>query len=273
MTVLSDRLCQTWRYSGGEIGVRAKRGCPGELLARVQSSDDLLKLVMYLGSLEPNGLEDPELVFLPYMPYARQDRIATYGDPNALGIFAALLEAAGVSTVHTLDAHSDATKVAFNAANVRLVNRSPLPYLREYLEKLKLDKQIWLVAPDAGAADKVYSYGKTLDLPVFHCTKKRDPNTGALSHFEIPTLDHGVSKTDAMIVVDDICDGGRTFAGVKAAVSICYGWHFETHLFTTHGIYSNGLDALLRDFETIGSTNSFLHGLTNDRLITIDIEG
>jgi len=59
------------------------------------------------------------------------------------------------------------------------------------------------------------------------------------------------------IVVDDICDGGRTFnsLGLRLQQSGCR----EAYLFVSHGIFSQGTTKLLEYYKTIGTTNSFNH--------------
>jgi ribose-phosphate pyrophosphokinase len=73
-----------------------------------------------------------------------------------------------------------------------------------------------------------------------------------------------------VVVVDDICDGGGTFLGVAAAMRARYGGALQLHLFTSHGIYSKGAHVLLESaYQTIGSTDSFSHGIAHSRLYTI----
>lgn len=268
---LDEKICQSWVYPGGEVGVRAVGEAPQSILARVQSSDDLLRLVMYL-----NAVPVQQRVLIPYLPYARQDRVATIGDPNAIAAFAGLLGTTGAFEFETIDVHSVASVEVFGRLNLRLHSQNPLPYIKQYLGRLGIDRSrpVWFVSPDKGASEKVGGYARECLRGVIRCSKVRDPETGKLSGFRVedgsgPKPDDG----SVLVLVDDICDGGRTFLGVAAAVASHFNYHFERHLFTTHGIYSQGLQPLLSEFRTIGSTNSFLHGLQDERLITIPIEG
>jgi ribose-phosphate pyrophosphokinase len=56
------------------------------------------------------------------------------------------------------------------------------------------------------------------------------------------------------VIVDDICDGGGTFVGLAETIGRPAS---SMRLWTTHGIYSRGLGALLDAFGMVGSTNSF----------------
>ena len=57
------------------------------------------------------------------------------------------------------------------------------------------------------------------------------------------------------IIVDDICDGGRTFIELAKAI---HGSRptAEVYLVVTHGIFSNGLYELSKEITKIYSTNS-----------------
>lgn len=265
MTSDLSEFCKVWKYPGGEVGLRAT-GSAREMISRVQSSDDLLRLCMYLTAVR--GQVDR--VFLPYLPYARQDRIAAPGDPNALAFLAQMLDLTGVRYWITLDAHSDRAVMAFRDAGSALVSRSPVPYLIHYLRQIvHPERPLVLIAPDAGAAEKVRGYAACIPAvrDVICCRKKRDPDTGALSGFEVVG---GPEKlTEFAVVVDDICDGGGTFLGVAAALRERYGAALQLHLFTSHGIYSKGLEVLLEQYQTVGSTDSFIHNQTHPRLRTI----
>lgn len=277
MRKLLTDVSESWRYPGGEIGVRAKGDCAGELLARIQSSDDLMRLLMYLDALDQAGGDRPDSVFIPYLPYARQDRVATDGDPFAIGALASILATAEISEVSSLDVHSDVASEAFLAHGIKLESISPVRYLAQFLLAIGVRAhQAYFVAPDAGAAEKVALYAEDLlvQSPVIQCEKLRDPTSGKLSGFRV---DNGPSKLpegSSLIVVDDICDGGGTFVGVASALAAHFNWHHPLYLFTTHGIYSHpeGLFPLTyAGYRTIGSTDSFLHGKTDPNLITISI--
>jgi ribose-phosphate pyrophosphokinase len=272
--ILDEKLCNSWVYPGGEVGVRALARAP-QLLARIQSSEDLMRLVMWLGATQDAaGRPGVERVLVPYLPYARQDRRAVEGDPNAIEVLARVLASTGVREWHALDVHSERSLAAFRSAGCTLVSQSPVEHLGRFLATLGGARDVWLISPDTGASHKVREYAQALAprgvRGVIACEKVRNPHTGKLSGFRIPAPPElGAGAT--LVIADDICDGGGTFLGVADVVRSQYGAEVPLHLFTTHGIYSHGLDALLERFATLGSTDSFLHGLSHPRLITIPI--
>lgn len=274
MTVISDfnKLVDRWVYPGGEVGIRIKNQTgapPARVLARIQSSDDLTALLLYLRAA-PGVLE----LVIPYLPYARQDR-AQPGMPSSIKWLAASLVQASfsLSQVTTLDAHSTLSAEAFADEGLAFRSESPLPYIEQYLRALlpadSPSRAVWLVAPDAGAAPKVRGYLEELHakgMPVagvIQCQKRRDPVTGRLDGFELYRYYSRALKwspSDLFVVVDDICDGGGTFLGVAQVLREQFQADAELHLFTTHGIYSKGLFDLLNKFDTVASTDSFIPG-------------
>lgn len=273
-TVLDEAACKSWKYPGGEVGVRALE-VPPRILAHVQSSDDLLRLLLYLQATRLTF--DGRVVFIPYLPYARQDRAAVAGDPDALDALARLLGTTTVREFVTLDVHSKHARDRFLEAGCMLTSLSPLPYLERYVDGLvRRERPLVLVAPDAGAREKVTEYALGLARPggvsIICCAKKRASDTGALSGFEIVSAPDALPEHASVVVVDDICDGGGTFLGVAETLRAKYGGALQLHLFTSHGIYSKGLETLLAAYQSLGSTDSFLHGLSHPRLFTLPLE-
>ena len=273
---------KTWKYNGGEIGVRVENPEAFDTVFRIQNSDDLIAMFMAINAYEYDTDKDITSITIPYLPYARQDRIATHGDPLAIAVLASLISAAGITHVKTIDLHSHASIDIFKQAGIHLESVSPIKYIEKYLERIhvSLDK-VAFIAPDKGAHEKTERYCKALDVDkAIQCGKTRSPIDGSLMGFFVDN-DFSVSKerlikegvTD-LVIVDDICDGGGTFLGVADAIRKAYGslsLPYHLHLWTTHGIYSKGVEVLLEKFDTLGCTNSFTNDQKNRNLITIEI--
>ena len=69
--------------------------------------------------------------------------------------------------------------------------------------------------------------------------KTRDVMTGKITGFEVYADD---LKGKSCIIVDDICDGGGTFAGL--AIELRKKGARKVHLIVTHGTFSKGLTTL-----------------------------
>jgi ribose-phosphate pyrophosphokinase len=107
--------------------------------------------------------------------------------------------------------------------------------------------------PDAGALSRYQGLFNSQNC--LYGKKKRDSQTGKLSGFEFGA---GEKKNNSILIFDDLCDGGKTFLGHYGILKEM-GYE-RIGLYTTHGIYSKGIEALL-DFDSIYSTNSFRFGL------------
>lgn len=79
------------------------------------------------------------------------------------------------------------------------------------------DKEVYhnyvLVSPDSGASKKIYKLAEQIDYKedIITCSKERDTE-GKLSRTIVPI--HGKQHHKDLIIIDDICDGGRTFINI-----------------------------------------------------------
>jgi ribose-phosphate pyrophosphokinase len=267
-------------FSGGEqhVQLKAKLGAraheDGVLIhKRIQSSKDVMDLLLLVDILRGYRISKIALS-MPYIPYARQDRRTEPTTSQSLKVFASLINSCNFEFVNVVDPHS---MVAENLIN-NMVAEPVSPYLRRFLLEIAgedrvegldvvrtLDlNNIVLVSPDAGAIKKIESYAKELKIPnivAFH--KERDPATGDIKNIKCISGDKIWIKDKHVFVVDDICDGGRTFIEMLKAYPAFLGVSAtekpkSLNLFVTHGIFSQGLRPLLAGgFTNIGSTNSF----------------
>lgn len=267
-------MINTWIYPGGEVGVRVLSDLKNGHVFRIQNSNDFMAMVMTLNAcLQRNNYISE--VTIPYLPYARQDRVATEGDPFAIDVIAYLLEKCGVKKVNSYDVHSQKSINVFKSQGIELNSISPLPYIVSFISRMGLEGQIYLVSPDKGALHKVQYYYDILRKQglvsgIIVAEKVRDPISGKLNGFTLIEKP-SVKANSNLIITDDICDGGGTFLGISDVLKKEYGTEHNNMLFTTHGIYSKGIDILLEQFRLVASTNSFLHGITSPNLITINI--
>jgi ribose-phosphate pyrophosphokinase len=129
----------------------------------------------------------------------------------------------------TVDAHSDLFSMYVdNSEDIQMV--------------LSNESYDTIIFPDKGAATR---------YNVFHANKiignkVRDQKTGWITHYELQGTPKG-----KCLVLDDLCDGGMTF--LKLAESISCD---ELHLHVTHGLFSKGVEELLKWYDKIYTTNS-----------------
>lgn len=239
-------------FSGGEVHVRIlePNEAPGQLFeitARLHGSVEIMELLLLTDALRRMSAGARIRLVCPYFPYARQDRVCASGEALSLRVVADLINAQGYESVEVWDAHSDVTGAVLN----RMVSLPALHFVRQLDLLAKADKPI-LVAPDAGALKKVSSIAKTLGLQWVRADKSRDPKSGEITGTVVYS-DHVGPRH--FLIVDDICDGGRTFIALAEALrpltdgKVC--------LYVTHGIFSAGYDALTAAIDVIYTANTF----------------
>lgn len=224
------------------------------IITRLNSFKDieiLMCAVAAIRNIKPN--REIKLV-TPYFLGARSDRKFQEGGVNYLKqVICPIINSLNFSNVLTLDPHSDVLEACLNnfekTNNFRLVDEA-LSYIIGEDE----EDQVVLVSPDAGAYKKVFDVAKEFKIEkIITATKVRDLKTGNILRTEIPVLDqHNNLK---YVIVDDICDGGRTF--IELAKAIKDGRPTaEVYLVVTHGIFSAGFAELGKYFNGIYCTNS-----------------
>ena len=242
------------QFKGGEMHIKLNNEIQFSeydtviITNRFRNGDDIMMVMIAKDALERKGVRKFQLI-MPYVPYARQDRQCDVGESFTLKVFANIINSIGFEKITVFDAHSDVTPALLN----NCVNITNDEYVRLAMQEIS-KTNIVLVSPDSGAnkkSNKLYDNLKIF-TKIVKCDKRRNVVDGSLSEFEVFTTD--LNGSDCLIV-DDICDGGRTFIGIadelkKKNVG-------DIYLFITHGIFSYGLDELKKSFKKIYCTNSF----------------
>ena len=242
------------KFSGGESHIKLNMEYDFSRIDKVVitnrfvDGNDLMEVLIAKDALKRRGVKKFELL-MPYIPYARQDRECVEGESFTLKVFAKILNSAKFNRVVVLDAHS-------NVAPALINNCTNLPNTPHVLEAFHLigEKEVLLVSPDSGANSKVNKLFQSAKVfeKIIKCDKVRNPHNGALTGFEVFADD---LEGKPCLIVDDICDGGRTFVGVAEELKKKNAGNL--YLFVTHGIFSYGLGELDKHFERIFTTNSF----------------
>ena len=222
-----------------------------QLSSRMNSFRDVELIICANQTLKEMGAEKIEL-YVPYFIGARSDRKFGEGQTNYLkNVICPIINSQGFSKVIVLDPHSDVLEACLNNfhknTNVGLV-RYAISNIKHNTES-----KIGIVSPDAGALKKIFDIAKVFDIEnVTTASKVRDMVTGNIVRTELPTMD--LRGIEHLIIIDDICDGGRTF--IELARAIKEITDIPLHLIVTHGIFSAGFEELEKYFESIYTTDS-----------------
>ena len=234
-------------FAGGEVQVRIKApaGTPDSVTVRADlvDSDSLMGLFILTDAIRRH-YRDPAIdLVCPYLPYARQDRVAFPGEALSAAVACRLLNAQGFRSVEVWDAHSDVSLALLDRVRHRPASDFAAPIVAA-------DDVV--VAPDLGAVKRASGCAKLAGAPVVHAEKTRSTDTGAIT---ASVVHSGPIGHRDFLIVDDICDGGRTFIELaKVLRPLTQG---RVKLYVTHGIFSAGFDALAAGIDRIFVANSF----------------
>ena len=257
-------------FPGGEPHVKSKlnltqaKGHTFTIKVRANSAQNFMKaMALAQWVRRQTGHVAPLHLFMPYFPGAREDR----GHRLTVKLYADIVNSMKFDTVTIVDPHSDVTPALIDRCEV--VTMADL--LAEHGVPFGLPRHnLTLVAPDVGATKRVEMVASRLGIgSVVQGFKHRDMTTGQLSGFSIEPLVHTEGRH--YLILDDICDGGGTFLGLRDAMRRDYGIPVEaTSLWVTHGIFSKGTALLKNTFANVGCTDSFK---PFDQIPTTDIIG
>ena len=245
-----------WTFPGGERSVKLTPtertpGMPFGMRMDFKNSDDLIDMILATNALR--HMYGPDVAIeltVPYFPFSRQDRVMTDGESFGLQAAVDMIKMCNFNRVTTWDIHSDVAGAMFPAGVFRNISQADL-WANLITYDLAEGKTV-IISPDAGALKKIYKVAKESGLPVVEAKKVRDVATGNIVKTEIDSSQ--LADVDMAIIVDDICDGGRTFIELAKVIRDS-GFTGKLILCVTHGIFSKGLDSFT-DFDEICTANN-----------------
>lgn len=186
-------------------------------------------------------------VFISYLMGMRMDRVMDFNRPFTLKIVTDILKNSKARSFEILEPHSGRT--------LQLLDIKCEPMIPEHIQRLIADSGYALVLPDAGAKER-YESVMYLGFPsdTIFCSKVRDVKTGKILRIQV---DNPAQVPDgSMLIVDDLCDGGGTFAGVAAAIREINP-DAQIDIAVTHMVNPKGIETLSKNFRHVWFTNSY----------------
>ena len=243
------------QFPCGERHVRLLDG-PSNLLksnhivifAAINNSNDIIDLLLVTDVMRHNYKNTAIELFMPYVPFARQDRRAVNGDAFSIKVFANLINSMNYEKVTILDPHSDVTTALLN--NVEVLDSAAMLDTTIKSAGFNSPSDFTFVAPDAGAAKKVNKLADHFKTDVIFASKERDPVTGKLTNSVI----YGEINTQKpLLVIDDICDGGGTFINLSEVIKKkCIN---KLYLCVSHGMFTKGKAVVEAHFDGVYAIN------------------
>lgn len=161
------------------------------------------------------------ILWMPYCPHARMDRVKESNDVFTLKYFAEIINDLNFERVNILDPHSSVCTALIN--NVRAL--TPKKYIQAVIDECKPDI---LFYPDEGSqkryssmAEKEYAFG----------IKRRDWATGKIEGLDVAGCIEKINGS-SILIVDDICSRGGTF--YHSAKKLKELGAKEIYLYVTH---------------------------------------
>ena len=162
---LTEKICKRLKIEEGKIEIR--HFADGEILVElletvrdkrvyiIQSTDNpvsqnLMELLIAIDSVKRAFAKRIDVI-IPYFGYARQDRKARPRQPITGRLVANLLEAAGATSIMTVEIHSTQTMGFFD---IPADDLTVIGILAGYLKKKKILKDIVVVSPDHGGVKR-----------------------------------------------------------------------------------------------------------------------
>lgn len=228
------------------------------IISRVTSTSDLMLLILVVETIRKDGYRGKLEVVLPYMPYQQADRDFSLGECFSLQTVCKMLNTLDVDRFFIFDPHSDVSPALLHKTTV-LDNSS---YIHEVLMNIKskqsviLEDTLCILSPDAGAYKKIGKLCSKLDWrgELVAANKFRSILTGSIESLELSKQDF---KGKDVLIIDDICIGGRTF--IELAKKLREKNAGKIYLAISHGVFSNGFRDLNEYFEGIFCTDSFFN--------------
>jgi ribose-phosphate pyrophosphokinase len=196
-------------FPDGELYVRLESSVRDEHVAIVHTTSkpqdsNLMQLAFMANAAKRNGAKKVTAI-VPYLAYARQDKIFLEGENISIETIAVMLKAAGIDQLITVNIHAETALANFPFPAKTL---TAIPLLAEYFVK-KGFKKAFALAPDKGAMYIAQQAQQILVGEAGSLEKHRDRHTGETTQ----TAAHLNIKGKAVIILDDIISTGGTIVG------------------------------------------------------------
>jgi len=209
------------RFPDGEKYIRIHEDVKSKDVAIVQSlyrspDEYIFEYLIMADTLRDMGVSSITGV-IPYLAYARQDSRFYPGEALTSASVAKLFEAAGTTSVLTVDCHLHRLGDVSKVFKVPARNLSAMPSLGKYARETLRPRNPIVVAPDEEAEQWAGTVAKELDAEHTHFTKRRIREEGQTSSRLELDAGNAEFKGRDVVFADDIISTGGTIAGAARA--------------------------------------------------------
>lgn len=225
--------------------------------ARINTPADQMSLFFTTDALRRKYPLAKFFLNMYYLPYARQDRVCNEGESHNLKVFCQMVNNLKYDIVKVADPHSSVATALLD--NVIVLDQY------EVFRGIKSSFREWtIVAPDNGATKKCEEFAKKVGAAgVITFSKTREMSTGEITSLK-PNQE--INPNGNYLVLDDLCDGGRTFIELAKYFSKT---ECRLELAITHSIFSYGVEIVASEFDHVYTTDSFRNDLESSKDFTV----
>ncbi len=245
------------RFLDGEIYLRLLETVRNKHVFIIHSinspvNENLMEILILVDALKRASAKEITAI-VPYLGYARQDRLSKGREPITSKLVADLLEKAGIDRLITFDIHSNQIQGFFD---IPTDNIRTLGYLTKAIEQRYDLSNAVVLSPDFGSIKRAKVVAKRLKLPIVIVDKRREQQ----NNVEIDNIIGNLDGKDVLIV-DDMIDTGNT---LKKTISLIYEKCNNIYIAATHGVFSldktkyQNYDEYFKEFTKIGVKKIFI---------------
>lgn len=241
--------------------------CWGIFKVVFENNEDLFNLQVvkkWCDEALPNYWTKLEIDFFPYGQMDRDIDSHLF----SLKFVAEIINSLKFTYIEICDPHSNVLSALLKNCHIKYPVKSFLEMEVYHSEDGKLPYDL-MFYPDNGAAKK---YSEIINFPYRFGNKKRDLKTGEIVSYEIIAEEEDI-KDKRILIIDDICAGGRTFR--EAAAALRKMGAKKVDLYITHmmpqskDFYNSNGGGLIDEIHTADTLKVF----SEKKIIEIDLSG
>ena len=152
--------------------------CVTIITARPKNGNDLFRVFLATNAVRQIKSNARIWLFMPFIPFARQDRVCVPGEPLSVEVFADIINLQNYEEVYIFDPHSDVAPALIKNRRV-IPNHNYIAAVVKDLHEKYSDLNLCIASPDAGAYKKIFSTSRSIGFEgdIIICDKVRDVKT------------------------------------------------------------------------------------------------
>lgn len=173
---------------------------------RFENNEELVALIYLVNHIRANSeTNEGTVLFMDYVPNARQDRVKNPEDVFTLKYFASIINSLKFDKVYVSDPHSSVTEALID--NICVIKADSRIFELYELVCEACNSKVLMFYPDEGAMKR---YSGAVPAPYAFGIKQRDWKTGQILGLDVSGAVEQINGSD-ILIVDDICSRGGTF--------------------------------------------------------------